>query len=32
MQVRPAAERDLVAQVKNLSDPATDVRIAAAIL
>ncbi|RQZ94868.1 hypothetical protein DF054_33170 [Burkholderia cepacia] len=31
MQVRAAAERDLVAQVKNLSDPATSVRIGAAI-
>ncbi|THJ52990.1 lytic transglycosylase domain-containing protein [Burkholderia sp. LS-044] len=30
-QVRPIAHRNLVAQVKNLSDPATNVRIGAAI-
>ncbi|MBY4799407.1 hypothetical protein K6W78_05250 [Burkholderia cepacia] len=30
-QVRPIAHRDLVAQVKDLSDPATTVRIGAAI-
>lgn len=32
MQVLPAAHRDLVAHVKDLSDPATNVRIGAAIL
>ncbi|CAN0621044.1 Lytic transglycosylase domain-containing protein [Burkholderia multivorans] len=31
MQVLPAAHRDIVAQVKDLSDPATNVRIGAAI-
>ncbi|KAF1033628.1 MAG: Membrane-bound lytic murein transglycosylase C [Burkholderia lata] len=31
MQVMPAAHRDLVAHVKDLSDPATNVRIGAAI-
>ncbi|UIY59212.1 lysozyme family protein [Burkholderia cepacia] len=31
MQVRPVAHRDLVAQVKDLSDPAAYVRIGAAI-